>query len=223
MYIRHLKLKATKLIVIYFTIITNTVHGDAISLSYLELSGIVLNSKNSLAVVYDSNQDKEFILRVGDVVGECTLDFIERNGASFYCNDQIYTLSLRGLSLELAPLESEAVWSSPILITREDQSMLFDEPSNFVSEFNLTPYIMEGRFAAFEVKTQPEENLSVRYDLHEGDLIVGINGVPATNAQEFSKAFDQIKYTQSVDLELIRDGIRHYKSYMLNRPIADVD
>lgn len=203
--------------------LVSAVNSSGISLNQFELSGVVLNSKNSLAVLYDSNQGVEYVLRVGDAVGECTLDYIEKNGASFYCNNQIYTLSLRGLSLELAPLESEVIWSPPMLISRDDQGLLFDEPSNFVSEFNLTPYSIEGKFAAFEVKSQPKENLSARYDLKEGDLIVGINGVPATNAQEFSRAFDQIRYTQTVDLELIRDGVRHHKSYMLNRSIADVD
>ena len=223
MYIQRAKYRVIRLMIMLFAIFANSAHADTTHLSHIELSGVVLNSKNSLAVLFDSSHDREYVLRVGDVLGECVLDFIQKNGASFYCNNQIYTLSLRGLSLELAPLESEVIWSPPMLISRDDQGLLFDEPSNFVSEFNLTPYSIEGKFAAFEVKSQPEENLSARYDLKEGDLIVGINGVPATNAQEFSRAFDQIRYTQTVDLELIRDGVRHHKSYMLNRSIADVD
>lgn len=193
------------------------------NLNHFELSGVVLNSKNSLAVLFDTNDNNERVLRVGDMVGNCVLDHIQRNGASFYCNNQIYTLSLRGLSLELASPESETIWSPAMLISKEDQKQLFDEPSNFVAQFNLTPFSKEGRFAAFEVKTQPEENLSARYDLQEGDLIVGINGVPATNPEEFSKAFEQIRFTQTVDIELIRNGVRHHKSYMLNRSIADVN
>ncbi|MEM7304936.1 MAG: hypothetical protein AAF372_05370, partial [Pseudomonadota bacterium] len=201
--------------------LSNYSHSDTVKLNQFELSGVVLNSKNSLAVLFDTNHDRERILRIGDMIGQCVLDFIQKNGASFYCDNQVYTLTLRGLSLELAPLESETVWSSPMLISKEDQGLLFDEPSNFVSEFNLTPYTKEGKFAAFEVKTMPDESLSARYDLLEGDLIVGINGVPATNIEEFSKAFDQIRFTQTVDIELIRDGVRHHKSYMLNRSIAE--
>ena len=211
------------LVFIFASTLANSAHGDTVSLRHFELSGVVLNSKNSLAVLYDSNKGQEYVLRVGDYVGDCALDLIEKNGTTFYCDSQIYTLSLRGLSIELAPIESETIWAPPMLITRDDQTLLFDEPSNFVSKFNLTPYSKEGRFAAFEVKTAPEENLSARYDLQEGDLIVGINGVPATNAEEFAKAFELIKYTQTVDLELIREGVRHHKSYMLNRSIADTD
>ena len=164
-YIQWAKYKATRLLLVLFALFANSAHADTTHLRHIELSGIVLNSKNSLAVLFDSSHNREYVLRVGDVLGECVLDFIQKNGASFYCNNQIYTLSLRGLSLELAPLESEVIWSPPMLVTRDDQGLLFDEPSNVVAEFNLTPYSIEGKFAAFEVKSQPEENLSARYDL----------------------------------------------------------
>lgn len=215
-------MKVTVIILLLLHLMS-VVKSDVANLNYFELSGVVLNNKNSLAVIYDTTENSERVLRVGDMVGDCVLDHIQKNGASFYCNNHIYTLSLRGLSLELVSPESETIWSPAMLISKEDQKLLFDEPSNFVAQFNLTPYSKEGKFAAFEVKEQPEENLSNRYDLQVGDLIVGINGVPATNPEEFSKAFDQIRYTQTVDIELIREGIRHHKSYMLNRSVAGVN
>jgi len=53
--------------------------------------------------------------------------------------------------------------------------------------------------------------------LKQGDLIVAVNGVSAQDANEFSSAFEQIKFTQSVDIELIRDDVRYYKNYLLQR------
>ena len=57
--------------------------------------------------------------------------------------------------------------------------------------------------------------MAVKLDLQEGDLIVAVNGVSATDHIQFSHAFEQIKYTQIVELELIRSGTMHHKSYVL--------
>jgi len=53
--------------------------------------------------------------------------------------------------------------------------------------------------------------------VQKGDLIVAVNGVSANNADEFSDAFEQIKFTQSVDIYLIRGNVRFHKSYLLQR------
>ena len=216
-----LNFKLIGIFIISLVLPISATSNDSTHLNNYELSGVILNSKNSLAVLYDNNKRKERILRVGDVIAGCVLDYIKRNGVSFYCKDQIYTLTLRGLTLELVSPDSEMLWEAPLLITPQEQSQIFDEPSNFISAFNLTPYVKDGEFAAFEVKSAPEEELSARFDLKEGDLIVGVNGVPATNAEELSDAFEQIKYTQAVDIELIRDGKRHYKTYLLNRSLVE--
>ena len=217
------KLKNIGLLKVLLVLITSTAYSETTYLNNFELSGVVLNSKNSLAVLYNQNQATEQVYREGDVVAGCVLDYIKRSGVSFYCNDQIYTLTLRGLTLELASIESEAIWTPPLLITSQDQKQLFDDPSNFISAFNLTPYVKDGKFTAFEVKGTPEDILSTRFDLQEGDLIIGVNGVSATSAEEFSNAIDQIKYTQAVDIELIREGIRHHKTFMLNRSLAEIN
>ncbi|MEM8844999.1 MAG: hypothetical protein AAGB35_08150 [Pseudomonadota bacterium] len=217
------KLNYIRYLAILFALLANFAYGEESQLASFELSGVVLNDKNSLAVLYNEHQGLEKVYREGDLVAGCVLDYIKRSGVSFYCNDQIYTLTLRGLTLEEASPVEEDVWSSPILITTQDQKLLFDNPSNFISVFNLTPYVKEGEFTAFEVKKVPEEPLSARFDLQEGDLIVGINGVSATSLDEFSMAIEQIKYTQAVDVELIRDGVRHHKSFMLNRSLADLN
>ena len=77
--------------------------------------------------------------------------------------------------------------------------------------------MQDGQLAAFEVQNIPEDEIAGRLDLQKGDLIVAINGVSATNLEEFSNAFEQIKFTQAVELELIREEVRHYKSFLLQR------
>ena len=184
-------------------------------LSNFELSGIIVNNSDSLAVLFDKEKRKELVLRVGDVVGECVLDYIRRSRVSFYCNEQVQTLSLRSLSAEISSYSGQDVWSPPVEVTTEDQAALFDKPADFITTFNLVPYMQDGQLTAFEVKGVPEE--ADKLDLQQGDLITAVNGVSATNHDEFSNAFEQIKYTQIVDIELIRDEVRYYKSYMLQR------
>lgn len=189
----------------------------SVKLSNFELSGVVLNNSDSLAVLFDKNKSKELILKVGDVVGGCVLDYVRRSRVSFYCNDQVLTLTLRSLSIDITSSTGKDVWSPPVNITQEEQSELFDQPANFITSFSLVPHMQDGQLAAFEVQNLPEDETANRLDLQKGDLIVAINGVSATNHEEFSNAFEQIKFTQTVELELIRDEVRHYKSYLLQR------
>jgi len=195
----------------------STASSAPLKLANFELSGVVMNNSDSLAVLFDKEQRNELVLRVGDVVAGCVLDYVRRSRVSFYCNDQVLTLTLRSLSIDITSTLGKDVWSPPVAISNEDRAQFFDQPENFITTFNLVPHMQDGQLAAFEVKNVPEEEISQTLDLQEGDLIVAVNGVAATNAGEFSQAFEQIKITQSIDIELIRDDVRFYKNYLLQR------
>ena len=188
-----------------------------LKLANFELSGVVVNNSDSLAVLFDKEKRNELVLRVGDVVAGCVLDYVRRSRVSFYCNDQILTLTLRSLSIDITSTAGKDIWSLPVAISSEDREQLFDQPENFITTFNLVPHVQDGQLAAFEIKSVPDDKITQTLDLQLGDLIVAVNGVAATNADEFSEAFEQIKFTQSIDIELIRDDVRYYKNYLLQR------
>ena len=196
----------------------SAVAASTFKLANFELSGVVVNNSDSLAVLFDKEKRNELVLRVGDVVAGCVLDYIRRSRVSFYCNDQIQTLTLRSLSVDITSTTGQDVWSPPVEISKHDQAELFDKPANFITAFNLVPHLQDGRLTAFEVKSTPKDTkASETLDLKEGDLIIAVNGVAASDHNEFSNAFELIKYTQTVDLELIREDVRYYKSYLLQR------
>ena len=193
-----------------------TLAASPLKLKSFELSGVILNDKNSHAVLFDTEKRKEVILQVGDMIAGCILDYVRKSRVSFYCNDQIHTLTLRGLSADITSTFGKDVWSNPVTISKEEQDKLFEQPANFITTFNLVPHIQDGSLAAFEVKKVKAPDMAAKLDLQEGDLIVAVNGVAATDHVQFSRAFEQIKYTQIVELELIRAGQMHHKSFVLN-------
>ncbi len=194
------------------------VSATSFKLANFELSGVVVNNSDSLAVIFDKEKRNELVLRVGDVVAGCVLDYIRRSRVSFYCNDQVQTLTLRSLSVDITATTGQDVWSPPVAISQQDQEQLFDQPANFITAFNLVPHMQDGQLTAFEIKSTPKDTkVSEALDLKQGDLIIAVNGVSAQDANEFSSAFEQIKFTQSVDIELIRDDVRYYKNYLLQR------
>ena len=199
-------------------ILMTPISASPFKLANFELSGVVVNNSDSLAVLFDKEKRNELVLRVGDVVAGCVLDYIRRSRVSFYCNDQIQTLTLRSLSVDITSTSGQDVWSPPVEISKQEQTQLFDQPANFITAFNLVPHLQDGRLTAFEVKSIPKDTqASETLDLKEGDLIVAVNGVAASDHNEFSSAFELIKFTQTVDLELIRNDVRYYKSYLLRR------
>lgn len=208
----HLSLACLMLVAIVCT----SAFSNPLKLKTFELSGIILNDSDSHAVLFDTEKRKEVILRVGDVVAGCILDYVRRSRVSFYCNDQIHTLTLRGLSADITSTFGKDIWSTPVSISKEEQSSLFEQPANFITTFNLVPHVQDGTLAAFEVKKVKAPDMAAKLDLQEGDLIVAVNGVSATDHVQFSRAFEQIKYTQIVELDLIRAGKLHHKSYVLN-------
>ena len=209
---------------VYFTLLSATLAAvfcvsalsSPLKLKSFELSGVILNDKNSHAVLFDTEKRKEVILQVGDVVAGCILDYVRRSRVSFYCNDQIHTLTLRGLSADITTTFGKDIWSTPVTITQEEQDTLFKQPANFITTFNLVPHMQDGKLAAFEVKKVKAPDMAAKLDLQEGDLIVAVNGVSATDHVQFSRAFEQIKYTQIVELDLIRAGQMYHKSFVLN-------
>ena len=198
------------------TLLGSFAFANPLKLKSFELSGVILNDQNSHAVLFDTEKQKEVILQVGDVIAGCILDYVRRSRVSFYCNDQIHTLTLRGLSADITSTFGKDIWSTPVTISKEEQDALFEQPANFITTFNLVPHMQDGRLAAFEVKKVKAPDMAAKLDLQEGDLIVAVNGVSATDHVQFSQAFEQIKYTQIVELELIRAGQMHHKSYVLN-------
>ena len=209
---------------VYFTLLSATLAAvfcvsalsSPLKLKSCELSGVILNDKNSHAVLFDTEKRKEVILQVGDVVAGCILDYVRRSRVSFYCNDQIHTLTLRGLSADITTTFGKDIWATPVTISKEDQTSLFEQPADFITTFNLVPHMQDGKLAAFEVKKIKAPDMAAKLDLQEGDLIVAVNGVSATDHVQFSRAFEQIKYTQIVELDLIRAGQMHHKSFVLN-------
>ncbi len=189
-----------------------------LKLSNFELSGVIVNNSDSLAVLFDKETRHELVVRVGDVVAGCVLDYIRRSRVNFYCNDDVQTLTLRSLSSDFSAQANKVVWSPSVTLSTEQQARLFDQPADFITEFNLVPYMHEGKLIAYEVRNIPQdEQLTKRLDLQQGDLIVTVNGVSASEPAEFSKAFEQIKFTQSIDVELIREQVRYFKNYLLQR------
>lgn len=197
-------------------LLCTTAFSNPSRLKSFELSGVILNDKNSHAVLFDTEKRKEVILQVGDVIAGCILDYVRRSRVSFYCNDQIHTLTLRGLSADITTTFGKDIWATPVAISKEEQTSLFEQPANFITTFNLVPHMQDGKLAAFEVKKVKAPDMAAKLDLQEGDLIVAVNGVSATDHVQFSRAFEQIKYTQIVELDLIRAGQMHHKSFVLN-------
>ena len=108
------------------------------TLNTLELSGVVMNQPNSVAVFFNKQNKTEIVLREGDIVSDCVVDDIRRNQVYFYCKDQqIHTLNLRGVDEKNKNLATKAIWSNQVAISSEEE--LFSTASHFADQFALTP------------------------------------------------------------------------------------
>jgi type II secretory pathway component PulC len=184
------------------------------SLHALELSGVVMNQPNSVAVFFDKYNNTEVVLREGNEIADCVLDDIRRNQVYFYCKDQrIHTLALRAVDASKKDSGKQTVWSNQVAISSQQQ--FFSTATTFADQFALTPYFEQGHQAAFEIGKVNTAGFDGELDLQEGDIIISINGVSATDHSRLDEALKQTQYTRTVNLELIREGTRYHKSYLL--------
>lgn len=184
------------------------------SLRSLELSGVVMNQPDSVAVFFNKHSNTEIVLREGNEIADCVLDDIRRNEVYFYCNDQrIHSVSLRGVDANNRRFGQKAIWSNQVAISSRQE--LFSTATQFADQFGLTPYIEQGHQSAFEIGKVNAVGVDPELDLQEGDLIISINGVSATDHSRIDEALKQTQYTRTINLELIRQGTRYHKSYLL--------
>ncbi|MEM8844998.1 MAG: hypothetical protein AAGB35_08145 [Pseudomonadota bacterium] len=193
---------------------------NPINLNGYELVDIYLDGPDSNVSLLNTENDTLTVLRQGQSIVGCTLDFVESNQASFYCGNQIYSLSFNNYESAQAQNAELSQESALIEVSVSEQFKYFDYPENFITDFNLLPTHSNGYIVGYTIQNLPDQVIAQRLGLERGDLIVNINGIYASNPEEFSNAFEQLATANTVDMELLRNNQNLYRTYLLNRDMV---
>jgi general secretion pathway protein C len=79
----------------------------------------------------------------------------------------------------------------------------------------IVPEVRDGRPAGFRLHAVRPDGLFARIGLGNGDVVVGINGLPLTSPERGLEAFVKLRSASHVSLELEREGRRVSLDYRI--------
>lgn len=181
------------------------------------LSGTFLSDTNAHAMFVDK-QGGELVLALGDKIQGCELVDVLRGSAKLNCGEKFHTLHLRNSVGEVIYPENNSVSTTKRqLITLSKESVLdyIKERQRLVSEISLVPFIENQRVIGFEVtKVQPFSTISA-LGLYNGDIITSVNGVPASQPDQFLQMVNRLSTSPEVSIEVDRYGQTLAYTYIL--------
>jgi len=85
--------------------------------------------------------------------------------------------------------------------------VLLQGPQRFVRRLRLSPALVAGKFVGHRLDEIPRDDPVLgAVDLHPGDIIVGVNGMPLERPEQFMAAWEALKAADQIRIEYLRGG-----------------
>ncbi|MCW8093267.1 type II secretion system protein GspC [Alteromonas sp. ASW11-130] len=86
---------------------------------------------------------------------------------------------------------------------------LRDKPASFTDFISITPQTQDGQLIGYQVRPGKSPELFEAVGLSTGDVIVQINGLDLTDAQQSMEAMNELREAQVLELTVSREGDMH--------------
>ena len=181
--------------------------------SGLELTGVVMSGRASLAIIADAG-GRDKVYRVGDQVRTgVTLAEVFQNGVDVAQGGLLQRLPLMGK----AKPENQSPGSVKAISLKEDlpaaatpsvaaASAVPRRRSNFSPEVRSQGVIVPDPGGGFEFKKVTPGSLYARMGLRTGDVLRGANGQPIDSPEQLTLLYQQLNEGRQGSVELLRDG-----------------
>ena len=172
------------------------------------LSGTVLNSDNAHAMFVEENGD-ELLVELGDVIQGCYLIDVFDDSAKLRCKGNDYTLQLRssvGDILLQDEYERSLRQKETVVLSKEEVSTYIKEKQRLVSEISFLPLVEGQQIVGFTLSKIRPDTKAASLGLHNGDIIKSVNGVPASQSEQFMQTVQSLAEVPEVTVEVDRYG-----------------
>ena len=180
------------------------------------LSGTVVADEYAQAMFVNENGD-EVLLTLGDEIQDCQLMDVNRESAKLRCDDQNYSLLLRHSIGDLGYDTSHtpsAVKQKMVVLPKDELTDYLKQRQRVVSEIGFLPVLEGEKVVGFSVsKVRPNTVVST-LDLYNGDVIMSVNGVPASDTSQFMHTVSELAMSTQLTIEVNRNGQRHAYTYL---------
>ena len=188
----------------------------------ITLKGIIIVSQDdakSMVTIADNNTKQEVVYKIGDIIEDAQLIRIFRNKVIFVrANGQQEILYLREKDAKTDPTYAfldgwdEIIEKKSDTEFRVDPQLFVERVSNlaqFIDILNVTTAYKRGKSIGCRIGSIPDNSLGAVLGLQSGDIILTINGIPATdtaNRYLIYKAVIDSKIDDKITVNLQRAG-----------------
>ena len=185
-------------------------HGIA---SGLELTGVFMSERTSIAIVADAG-GPEKMYRVGDQIrAGVTLAEVLRNGVVIAYGEMRQRLPLTGRARAENPPPGNGQAISlraelPAMVTpsASDSTAMLRHRPNFSPEVHRQGVIVPDPGGGFQLKKVMPNSLYARAGLRTGDVLRGANGRPIDSPEQLMLLYQQLNAGGQGNVELLREG-----------------
>jgi len=197
----------------------------------ITLKGIVVISTNDTknrAIIADNKTKREDMYKVGEIIEDAQLIRIFRNKVVFLrSNGQQEVLYLREQDAKFDPAFAIIDGWDSVIQKVDDNNYLINPKefvfrttnlAQFIDVIGLTSSYQKGKSIGCRVGNLQPESLGVYLGLRTGDIILSINGTPATDTPNRLKIYNDIialPLNETITVELLRNKQKRIVTYTL--------
>jgi type II secretion system protein C len=168
------------------------------------VAGTVIGGNSSMALI-ENAAGIQRELRVGDILDGCKLGAITPRGLALDCAG---TIRWRALEPDDRPVAApKNTPAATAELSGQAFRDLLGDRQRLVSEISLKPRVRDGRLDGYEVEHLKSGGLLEGHGLIAGDVILAVNGAPASQPQGFMDMIRHLEDAPDFLLQLEHDGV----------------
>lgn len=181
------------------------------------LSGTFINEDRAHAMFITQNGD-EFLVEIGDELHGCQLIDVQHNAAKLACNDKKYSVPIRNsvgdiiLQAEFDTLQSS---KQTIVLPKAEITEYFKHKQKLVSEIGILPLVEGEQVVGFTLSKIKPDTKAASLGLYNGDVIKSVNGIDASDSEQFMQMLGELSTSSEITLEVNRFGKLVAYTYIL--------
>lgn len=105
--------------------------------------------------------------------------------------------------------------TTQVKIERQRWEQQLADVAGLANEVGVEVYPVGSAQQGYKLKAKSDSKVLAELGLQPGDVLVEINGTPLQNASNALQAFGKLKNSESITLQILRDGRRQTKQYTI--------
>jgi general secretion pathway protein C len=161
-------------------------------------------------VIEERGKNKQRLYRLGDMIGSARLIKVTRNTAIIRSEGREITLKIKsnpeGSLLSRSQAPQTSISGSGMVLNKGEVTEKLRDLKTIMTQAVVRPYFEDGKQEGFIVSDIKPDSLYQKLGLHNGDIIIDVNGKPMQTTDDILQMLNIMQTGGSIDLSLKRNG-----------------